>query len=427
MPKAKGVPAYRLHKARGLAVVTIDGRSHYLGAFDSAESKTKYAEKIAEWQRNKSVAPPVPAVATTTYTVGKLAAEYCRFVAGYYVKNGRSTKQYERVRTALKVVVGLYEDLPVMEFGPLKLRTIQQQFIEYGFCRNYVNSLVGCLKLAFKWAAGEEKIPASIPEALKYVPGLKRGRTTARETVPIGPVDDATVRETIKHLSPTVAAMIELQRLSGMRPGEVCQLRPMDVTFNLDGTGCYRPESHKCEHHGRERRVYLGPQAVAILKPFMNRDPETCCFSPRESAAWHREQHREQRRTPLYPSHAARYEHKRRSKPRRSPGNRFNVCSYNRAIQRGCEVAFGIPAELRTISPKLPEDQRQELKRQAREWRRKTCWSANQLRHSAATRLRKEFGIEAAQVALGHSNPQTTLIYAERDFESARKIMAEVG
>jgi integrase len=39
-------------------------------------------------------------------------------------------------------------------------------------------------------------------------------------------------------------------------------------------------------------------------------------------------------------------------------------------------------------------------------------WSPNQLRHAAATRLRELHGIEAAQVALGHARPDTTLIYS---------------
>jgi integrase len=426
MPKSKGVPSYRFHKARNCAVVTIEGRNIYLGVFGSAESKARYAEKIAEWQRTKS-ATPHAAVPATIYTVGKLAVEYLRFAEGYYVKNGETTAHVESCRSALKALVALYEDLPVQEFGPVKLRNVQQHLVERDYCRKYVNQLIGCIVRAFRWAAGEEKLSASIPEALRYVRSLKRGRTAARESAPILPVDDATVNETVKHVSPIVAAMIELQRLSGMRPGEVCSVRPCDVTFSLDGTGCYRPESHKSEHQGRERRIYLGPQALTILKQFIERDPEACCFSPRESAAWHRDQHRQQRQTPLHRAHLAHYDRKRKSKPRRAPGERFNVCSYNRAIQRGCEVAFGMPTELRTISRKVSEDERAELKRQAREWRAQNCWSANQLRHNAATRLRKEFGIETAQVVLGHSNPQTTLIYAERDFAAAASVMKQFG
>lgn len=427
MPKFKGVPSYRYHKARDCAVVTIDGRNFYLGAYDSPESKRLYAEKIADWQRAKSAALAPAITATTIYTVGKLAAEYMRFAEGYYLKHGEQTKQVGQVQAALKALVELYEELPAADFSPLKLRNIQHHLVGKDFCRKYVNALTGCIKRTFKWAVAEEKIPASVRDALTYVDGLKAGRTNARESDPVLPIDDATVNETVKHVSPIVAAMIELQRLSGARPGEVCALRPMDISFQLDGTAVYRPQSHKMEHHGRERRIYFGPQAVAILRPFLERDPEACCFSPAESAAWHREQHRANRKTPLYPSHLARYEQKRKRKPQRGPGDRFDVNAYNRAIQRGCEFAFNMPMELRKISRSLPDDQRRELERQSREWRRRNSWSANRLRHNAATRLRKEFGIETAQTVLGHSNPQTTLIYAERDFQAAASAMKQIG
>ena len=84
---------------------------HYLGPFGSAESKTKFAEKIAEWQRNRSVAPVAVPSVVPVYTVGQLALEYLRFAKGYYVKNGKTTKQAERVQTAFKTLVKLYEEL----------------------------------------------------------------------------------------------------------------------------------------------------------------------------------------------------------------------------------------------------------------------------------------------------------------------------
>ena len=318
MPKAQGVPSYRYHKARNCAVVTLDGKSIYLGEFDSPASKAKYAEKIAEWQRNRDASQAVRASPGSHYTCGRLALDYLRFAEGYYVKNGEQTSQIDRVRQALRALVALYEEQPVIEFGPLKLRNIQQHLVGQGLCRTYINSLVGCLKLMFKWAAAEEKIPASVPDALRYVVGLKKGRTTAKEPTPIGPVDIATVNATIEHLSPVVAAMIRLQLLTGCRPGEVVAIRPCDLTFGLDGTACYRPDSHKTEHHGRERRVYLGPQALGILKPFLNRDPEVHCFSPAESTAWYRAKHRAARKTPLWPSHERLSATRRKIQPRRA-------------------------------------------------------------------------------------------------------------
>jgi hypothetical protein len=41
--------------------------------------------------------------------------------------------------------------------------------------------------------------------------------------------------------------------------------------------------------------------------------------------------------------------------------------------------------------------------------------------------LRREVGIDAARTILGHSDADTTSIYAERDLETAREAMARLG
>ena len=54
-------------------------------------------------------------------------------------------------------------------------------------------------------------------------------------------------------------------------------------------------------------------------------------------------------------------------------------------------------------------------------------WSPNQLRHAAATKIREAYGLEAAQVVLGHSNASTTQIYAERNIRLACDIALKLG
>ena len=54
-------------------------------------------------------------------------------------------------------------------------------------------------------------------------------------------------------------------------------------------------------------------------------------------------------------------------------------------------------------------------------------WCPNRLRHSAATEIRKQYGLEAAQVVLGHAAADVTQVYAERDLELARRVIGEAG
>ena len=64
---------------------------------------------------------------------------------------------------------------------------------------------------------------------------------------------------------------------------------------------------------------------------------------------------------------------------------------------------------------------------QLKSWQKDHRWSPNQLRHTRATEIRSKHGLEAAQVILGHAKADVTQIYAERDKQKAREIMAEDG
>jgi len=92
------------------------------------------------------------------------------------------------------------------------------------------------------------------------VDGLRTGKTVARDPELIRPVEDDVVAETLPNVSPVVAAMIRLQRPSGMRPGEVGILRPCDVDRARD-VWRYRPATHTTQHRCRELVVFLGRQA----------------------------------------------------------------------------------------------------------------------------------------------------------------------
>ena len=54
-------------------------------------------------------------------------------------------------------------------------------------------------------------------------------------------------------------------------------------------------------------------------------------------------------------------------------------------------------------------------------------WHPNQLRHTAATKARAQFGLEAAQAILGHSRADVTQVYAERDSARAIEAIGTIG
>jgi integrase len=54
-------------------------------------------------------------------------------------------------------------------------------------------------------------------------------------------------------------------------------------------------------------------------------------------------------------------------------------------------------------------------------------WAPNQLRHSMGTRVRKHFGRDAAQQALGHASPLVTDVYAELPIDQAERAIRRLG
>jgi len=415
-------PKYRKHRASRQAVVTIDGRDIYLGPWNTKASRAEYDRIISEWLANGRRAAP----AGNDTTVGEVVERFWTFAKTYYVHpDGTPTGEAESYKAALRPVLRLYGTTPARDFGPLALEACRLEMIKADWCRNMVNRSVGRVKYCFKWAASKELVPASVYQALVTIAGLRAGKSEARESVPVRPVSDATVLATLPHLSPTLRAMVELQQITGARPGEICSMRTADV----DRTGavwCFKPRMHKTAWLGRERVIFIGPRGQEILRPFLRLNPDAYCFSPAEAERVRREKLSAARVTPL--SCGNRPGTNRRRKPLRTVGERYDTTAFTMAIKRACEVAFSMPDELRERPGQDTSAHAVAKRRAARKaWRAANVWHPNQLRHSAGTRIRQEYGLEGAAAVLGHAKVETTQIYAERSATAAREIAQAVG
>lgn len=432
--RASRTPSLRLHKPSGQAVVTFDGRDFYLGRYNSPESQAEYDRLLAEWLAHGRRLP-APCAAGSDLTVNEMMEAYLAHADAYYRKNGKPTKEPTDIRYAIRPARKLYGTTLARDFGPLALKTVRRAFIESGLCLNEVNKRIGKVKRAFKWAVSEELVPPSVYHGLQAVAGLRRGRAEVRESAPVRPVADTLVNPIRPYVARQVWAMIELQRLTGMRPGEVCSMRTIDI----DTTGpvwAYTPESHKTEHHGKRRVIYLGPEAQRVLREWLRVELTSPLFQPQEAVNERRQQQRRDRKTPVQPSQRNRA----KRQPEKRAGLAYTVKSYCRAIAYGCTRAFPHPEEVDVEAKRQTADaaERRKLatdlanwrkanKAELTAWRREHRFHANRLRHSAATRLRKEFGLDVARAVLGHSSPVVTEVYAEMDMAKAAEAMERVG
>src|SRR4051794_37826336 len=214
MPRlTRSIPSYRKHRASGQAVVTLSGRDFYLGPHGTKVSRNEYDRLVGEWLRQGRQVGRQPGPSHTfdsDLCVNQLIVAYLRHAHAYYRKNGWLTSEYSDIVYALRHVKRLYGRRPVSEFGPIALQTVMQEFVATGWARSTVNKQSRRVKRMFRWGVSQELIPSSIYEAIATVEGLRKGRTSARDTRPILPVDDAIVDATLVHLPEVVADMVRL-------------------------------------------------------------------------------------------------------------------------------------------------------------------------------------------------------------------------
>lgn len=421
-------PSYRKHKASGQAIVTVpDGlggrRDFLLGKYGTASSRAAYRRIIAEWEGNGYRLK----VSTDELTVNELIAAYWPHVENHYRRgDGTMTQEVTDTKMSLRPLAYLYGDRPGMEFSPLALQAVRQLMVKgyehpkYGsqaaLARGVINQRIGRIRRMFKWAVSKELTPSSVYHGLLAVRGLEQGRSAARETDGVKSVPAAHVDAILPFLSRQVAAMVQLQRATGMRSGEVCIMR----TIDLDTSGkvwLYRPTHHKMAYRGHSRVVAIGPQGQEILRLWLRLNLEEYLFQPREAAEELRREMRANRKTRVQPSQLNR---KKRS-PRKQPGERYTSRFYQQAIAKGIEKMN----KARSCEACKDKDQAKWCP---------TCskrviphWHPHQLRHLKARDIQRVAGLDAARAALGHRSVVITQHYAELDLAKAIEVMAKIG
>lgn len=408
MGRPQKVPAYRRRVVRGREVAILSlydpvarkRRDITLGDYGSVESRQKYARLIAEWEGRGRQLSPIRAkpAARIGLSVAQLAAMYQQNGLAFY-----SPREQANYNLTLRILVELFGDLAAEHFGPNALREVRQSMATGAphwnpprspWCRKNCNAQTSRIRSVFKWATAHEILPASVYEALRALEPLKRGRTVAPESEPVKPVPAAVVDATLPYLQPPVRAMVQLQRLTGMRSGEVVIMRGIDIDMARP-IWSYTPTQHKTAHHGHVRSIPLGPQSQAIIKPLLSPQIDAFLFRPADSMAAMFQTRHEKRMTDE--GQGNEIGTNRVEAPKRKPGDRYSVDSYRRAIERAAAAA-GVDA-----------------------------WHPHQLRHLYGTEVRRRHGIEAARVSLGHRHVDVTEIYAERDHAAAIQIAAEIG
>jgi integrase len=381
---------------------------YFSGKHNSVESRAEYAEFLREQAGQ--------ATPDGRYSCEQLAMIYLeneRDVTDF--DNAAARGRYGAARKAAELLATL-GDLPANEITCGKLVGLQEVLVKQGkLALRTLNRRINHVRRIIRFGTQRDMVSGGIFHDLEAVEALTT-RTAPSVTAPqeVDAADAGDVAAMREALSETVRAMVDVQALTGCRAGELVQLAwhgivRDDPRYLVDGVQVwyFDPPQHKNRWRKKARRIFIGPEAQAVLLKYEAARPvkdTEFIFTPRESAAWHLWQ--KSQRYAAKPTQYHEYNGPRRlttwSEALGSVGDdirwQFASHAYGRSIGYACK-------KVRVLKIKT-----------------------HQLRHHVSVTIdrKADGGREAAAAVLGHAI-DTAAIYAGHNYAKAAETMAAHG
>jgi integrase len=387
MPKLNNRPP-KYCKLKKYAVVYLHGKTHYLGLYDSPESRAAYARLLAESQANPNFYLSKKEV-EAGITIKELSAAFLD-----YAENRIDIKDYNHYCTiVVDFLLKLYGDsIPVDTFKPSCLKLVRDDMIQSRrFCRNTINKYTRRIVSLFQWGVENDHVLETTWRALKAVKSLSKGYPGTFDNPKREHVPDWVVELTLPFMPPTLRAMVQLQRMLAMRPNEIFKMRVGDIDRSREAEGLwdYRPGSYKTAEYVGEIEFPLGRPEQELIAPYLiGKKPEEAIFSPRTAVAERNAEKKAQGKAKPTPSRIAR-DKARAAKPRQYK-EFYDENSYRKAIEYAIKKG----------NRQLPED------------KQIPHWYPYLLRNSGVTEIELEHGLDKAQAQAGHMSANMTKRYS---------------
>jgi len=406
--RAQFPPPITRHKS-GQARIRVAGEDIYLGVYGSEEAQAAYARVVTQLQHagGASGQPATLLQALERATVGRVVASFLDHAQLEYDPRGR---EYEQFRQSVRPLVRLYGPTPAEQFDVDCLEAVRNAMTSgswmtaeelaqarhrrrpAGLARNTANRRVNRLRLLWRWAEKQKLVPRGAYAGVAVLRPIPEHARRVRHTKPRRPTTRADLNAVVPFCPPQIAAMLELQWLSGMRSCEVRGMCRADIDRDgpaIDGvkSWLYRVQKDfdknawRGEDNHAPRVVALGLECQRIIMPWL-RDHDGFLFRPA---------HR----------HRQKLDH-------------YTCYTYAQAVRRACRRAS------------IVLTRGQDLLVRER-WARRIKIVPYGGRHAAKMRITKELGADAARAVLGQKSIQTTTHYGEIDVQHAAEAMAKLG
>lgn len=258
MPSSR-IPKLTIHKASGQYRVRIAGKDHYLGT-DQRAARKRYNAVIAAHLASK----PIVARDPHSITLAELADHY----KADRIRAGTWSPVYKAVMT--KLSKSKHWLLPATMFGPQAMQEVIDANRD-NYSAHTLRTTLGITRHMFRRGVAMGLIP---PEALTMLHSASaRELRIPTPSAEPRPISDEVVNATIAHCErESDRDMIRLQRLTGMRSGELVRMRWAEIDTS-EAVWVYKPSKHKGASRGKKRSIYLGPKAQRILMKYRDCDP----------------------------------------------------------------------------------------------------------------------------------------------------------
>ena len=291
-------------------------------------------------------------------------------------------KEMRFYRTALNDLIAFFKTVPfsllTFELRPNRI-LLWRKFLnaEKSICRSTINKKVNVVKQMIQYAVNREIEPAHLAYEVGVIKPVKKGQENFKDYDEVGPAEWTTVEKLFPYLDSMIQDMLLLSRYTGARPGEIRLMRPCDIDQTDTNAWVFSLDKHKTRRHGIVRKIVIGLDAQPILLKYMVRPGQAYCFP-------------------------ARLNH------HGDTGQYYTSGSFAKVITRAV-------AAYNAENPKTPIQ-----------------FHANQLRHTFATSVCLEHGLEVTRCALGHATTQMTKRYARQalaaeQLKNAKQAVQKIG
>ena len=366
----KTLPQYCRHVASNRAFVNLPlGKGKrkrvYLGEFNSAESLAKYDQVVGNWLATKQA----PELTTAGPTVQDIAERYSSATRPITAES----KRYH-LDSSVRILKELFGTRPVSEFNALQFTRFRSALIDEGYSRKYCNEILTWVKRCFTWAMQRDYVTTDQHMKIQSIANVNADEAPTKEVLPANEDD---VNATLPRLSKDFQDTIAFLRATGCRPGEARTMRVGEIDRE---SWLYKPSSHKTAHKGKARIIPIPSNVRELLLPRLLRPADGFVFGADGG-----ERPYEKRSLGRAIDHAIKRINKERAATRKKEKLK--------------------PEELPDVGH----------------------WHPYQLRHARATEVREQYGVEVAQVILGHSRIDMTQHYAGITEAKAKEVGRLLG